>query len=241
MICKMCLQDKKLVDSHIIPRSFFEHMRPNEAKQEPFEILTNTAGAYNKKSRIGIYDNKLLCSDCEGLLQKYDDYGQKILLKTKIEKQIKHKNSEVLGWEIDDIDYKKLKLFFISILWRSSVSDQTPRCNIGNKFELLLRNNIVNNDIEDDGFDCILSRHDDFLGQNYLLDPISRIRFKNSHVNFANIYLGAGYKLFIKVDQRQIDNDLLKRISFQKGGPLYILKMKDFLQSKEFDVLKSLI
>ena len=81
MICNLCLQDKKLIKAHIIPRAFFEYMRPLESKNVPFDVLTNIEGKRNSISRIGIYDSNILCRECENLFQNYDDYGQNILLK----------------------------------------------------------------------------------------------------------------------------------------------------------------
>jgi hypothetical protein len=60
--------------------------------------------------------------------------------------------------------------------------------------------------------------------------------------NFTQYILGAGYKLQIKVDNRELPEDnVLKSITVKSDGLLCIVKSKNFLDSKEYDVLRKLI
>lgn len=241
-ICAMCQQTKKFVDAHIIPRAFFEFMRPPKLKSEPFRVLTNRKGEQNSISRTGIYDNRLLCLDCEKRFHKYDDYGQMVLLRGVSSGTSRDKKGKVLGYQVDGVDYKTLKIFFLSVLWRASKSLRVPRLNLGDQYNTALRNIIMTENPSTEPFDCVLARHDDWLGQGYFLDPVSQIHFKGSPINFAMVYLGAGYKLYVKVDKRPLEvDDEIASLVFRDGGPLYIIWVRDFLESKEFDVLRKMI
>ena len=78
ILCKMCLQNKEGVDSHIIPASFYRFIK--DGSNEPLEVRPLEEGKYKKRSHTGIYDRTILCGDCEKLFQDYDDYAQKLLL-----------------------------------------------------------------------------------------------------------------------------------------------------------------
>ena len=109
MICKMCLKDKKLINAHIIPESFWRYMKPDE---RPFEIRSSNKGEYKERSHIGIYDKTILCGNCEQLFQIYDDYAQFILLPDpKKEDYISGPSGKIEGYKIENINYSNLKLF----------------------------------------------------------------------------------------------------------------------------------
>ena len=147
MRCTFCLRDKKkLVKAHVIPRCFYEKMRIS--RNEPFQALTNTAGRYPTKSRIGIYDPQILCDDCEKMFQKYDDYACRLLLSDFTESNfVLDPSGNKIGYWLNGIDYQKLKLFFLSVLWRASVSkrEEFKRVRIGS-FEAEIREMIKNSD-----------------------------------------------------------------------------------------------
>ena len=241
MLCRFCLQDKKLIKAHIIPRAFFESMRSEDKKNIPFQILTNSEDGYPKKSQIGIYDNKILCRECENIFQKYDDYGQKLLLKD-IHKESRNSNDNLEGWVVDEFNYSLLKNFLLGVMWRASVSNQCSRCCLGEKYEKVVKDIIINQGLNNDNFDCIIVRHNDYFGKNYLLDPVSKTKFSNQSINFTTVYLGAGYKIFIKVDQKNLDkDDVFNKIVLKSENPIYILRIKDFINSKEYEIFNTMI
>lgn len=56
------------MDSHIIPKSFFTAVAPdNDSK------IIDSQGNYPKKSRQGIYD-QIVCEECEKRFGEGDDY-----------------------------------------------------------------------------------------------------------------------------------------------------------------------
>lgn len=75
--CQGCGLERKLIKAHAIPESFFVKMRSEHGAPK---IMTDLKGVYPKKSLIGVYDEQILCRECEDKFQTVDDYGQQILL-----------------------------------------------------------------------------------------------------------------------------------------------------------------
>jgi len=109
-ICKLCLEKKELKRSHIIPEFVF---KPLYDEKHCFHAL----GVRSlKKLQKGIRE-KLLCGECEGRLSKYEHYMSQVGGNPKIKKS---RNGRFVT--IEGLDYKKVRLFGLSILWRASVS-----------------------------------------------------------------------------------------------------------------------
>jgi len=238
-ICKMCLKDKPLVKAHIMPYSFFRYIKdsPDEALE-----MRSTNSPYKERSPKGIYDKTILCLDCEKIFGPYDDYAQKLLLPDfKKEGYVINEIGKRIGCILNDFDYTRIKLFFISVLWRASVSSRKEfgRVKTG-PFESCLKQMIQKGKPEyEDDFSIILYRFDDYVGKKIFLDPhMSRI----DGINFCQLYLGAGYKVLMKVDKRPIkDIGLMANLVLHPSRPLSIVINKNFLASKEFSVMAKIV
>lgn len=234
-ICRMCLKEKKLVDSHIIPRSFFEVLRTDERF---LEIHSNKKGEFVKKSPIGIYD-QIVCLECEKLFQTYDEYACKILLNSAENIQEIKNGEEHIASVIKNYDYNNLKLFFISVLWRASVSKNIyfEHVKLGPYEEIFCKMIINGNSDEEDIFPSVISKFkNESVGEKFILDP-RPVRIDN--IKFYSIYLGSGYKIFVKVDKQKMPEEL-EKISIKKSKPLYLV-MDGFNNSREMDILIKLI
>jgi hypothetical protein len=196
--CKLCKRDKKLVNSHVISKSFFE-IDPVDPR-----LVSNTDGTFPTRAPIGIYDTTLVCENCERLFSPFDDYAQRLLLADReAARAILHEN-EVIAYIYDSYDYVKLKLFFMSLLWRTSQSSHKffRRIDLG-PHEPLLRKALIDADPGDaDFFAVILARFPKPLA---VLDPDNE---RLDDVNFCRIYL-AEYVAYIKVDNRPTPESFL--------------------------------
>lgn len=85
-------------------------------EKHSFIEFNASRNSHNKRRRKGIYE-RLLCIDCEGILQKYEDYGKTILY-DEVKPFIKQKRK---AYYTTEYDYKKFKLFSLSLLWRASI------------------------------------------------------------------------------------------------------------------------
>jgi len=112
--CRLCLASSELQESHIIPRAIIKLIR-DEGLDKRFYKL------HNKLTKT-IQDGPkeyLLCSDCEQKIGRYERYFIEAVHFSKHGIEIKHNRQFAL---IENLDYRKIKLFFLSLLWRMSIS-----------------------------------------------------------------------------------------------------------------------
>lgn len=117
--CKLCGgEDVWLRNSHII--SEFVYKASNVYDYNPNRKFANYSNGKRKSEQMGIREN-LLCEDCEKILNhKYEEeFCNNIVPKMK-------SSNETI-----DADYKIVKPFLLSILWRASVSDEFKCVDLG--------------------------------------------------------------------------------------------------------------
>jgi hypothetical protein len=71
--CKRCSEERKLVKAHIVPRSFYMDLR---ARDEYLNVVPANPTERIAISRIGDYDQNILCHECDQFLGVFDDYGK---------------------------------------------------------------------------------------------------------------------------------------------------------------------
>lgn len=216
MICKLCNQDHKLIKAHVIPESFFRPLRAEE--KSPLLI---SAGNYIKRAPIGVYDKTILCEACEKRFGTWDDYAQSLLLQDFQNAHTLKNGNDIYGYVFDNFDYDKLKLFFISVLWRASISTLKFYENVQlNVFEEVAKDHIQNNNPGTiDDFSVMLAYFDELEGRRIILNP-QQTRIEN--VNYYQFYL-TGFIAYIKVDKRQTLGHQRKFIMSQ-GSELPIVR-----------------
>lgn len=125
MLCKLCLQDKLLCNSHIIPEFFYEREELYDDKHRYFRLsLDPTVPDMPEQKGRREY---LLCTDCEDLLnQRYERYARQVLY----DKRHYHSQPTPEGELLTNLDYARFKLFQLSILWRASVSSLPDFSNV---------------------------------------------------------------------------------------------------------------
>jgi hypothetical protein len=232
MNCKLCGKDKKLVRAHVIPKSLWKPLFDDE---QPPQIHSIAPTADDKKSPGGVYDTGILCAQCESIFSPWDDYAQKILLAKPTEEQYVMKNGRKIAYIETAIDYPKLKLFFISLLWKAAVSNHYffSRVNVGS-FEPQLRRMILKGDPgEPDAFAVMIAKCGDRLGQ-IVLNPQPE---RWNEINYYRFYL-AGYMAYIKVDRRHAP-DFLNELALNPEKPL-IISVRALRTSKDFKVMQNI-
>lgn len=232
MICKLCRQNRKLIDAHIIPRSFFDQLDDDSG---PIRIGTGKPGVYPKRSPMGAYDSRLVCESCEALFSPWDDYANRLLLAPYLEAAYLVINGEKIAYRFDSVDYQKLKMFFISLLWRASASKHYffDGVKLG-PFQDLAGQMIVSNDPGDpQTFSVVLSRFEHPTAVVMLNPDLTKF----GDVNFYRFYL-AGYVALVKVDKRKLP-EAFEGLELAPDRSLIVL-LRDFRSSKELPVLKKL-
>lgn len=116
--CRLCLKEAKLVKSHIISEFLYTPMY--DEKTNRYFVISSDAKVPDRTRQIGIYE-RLLCAECDGkLLGRLEDYAAKVLRGgTRVEYAQVGNELRLHG-----VDYAKLKLFYLSLLWRMSISTQ---------------------------------------------------------------------------------------------------------------------
>lgn len=120
MICRLCKRDAQLIDAHVIPRPFFGEV---DGGKQSAKVLANGPDQYPKRLPIGFYDPQLLCAKCDNeVIGRWDEYGVQVLLQER-ELLVPQPNvSAPVAFVRQDYDYTRLKLFFLSVLWRANES-----------------------------------------------------------------------------------------------------------------------
>jgi hypothetical protein len=233
MKCKFCGNESALIKAHIIPASLFRRLQKGK---ESLEMMTNKAGEYNKRTPVGVYDKTIVCSKCESIWQEWDNYAQQLLAEEPLNGRVLYRNHKKICYIVDNYEYRKLKLFFISMVWRASVSSQPffSKVSLG-QFEDAAKKHIANNDPgHSEVFSVTLARFDHPLAKS-ILDPHDD---KYSEVNYLRFYL-AGYVAYIKVDHKPSPMPFSQFV-MAENRPLYII-CRDFEKSKELKLMVKMV
>lgn len=114
MSCALCLGNKELCKSHIIPEFIFSPLYDQDHR---FIEVTDIAKGVVKKGQKG-YWQKLLCAECETKINRYERHSRRIFIDPLPPHILKSK----IIREHPRLDYNTFKLFCLSVLWRASVS-----------------------------------------------------------------------------------------------------------------------
>ena len=121
-ICRLCLASSELRESHIIPHWVFGSIRDETLDNRFYEL-------HNKLDKT-IQDGPkeyLLCNDCEQKIGRYEKYFKEAIHLSRHGIEIRHNQQCAV---IDNLDYRKMKLFFLSLLWRMSISSRPEFENV---------------------------------------------------------------------------------------------------------------
>jgi len=131
--CNLCQKIQSLQrKSHIIPEFFYYESKlfHEHHNLKAFDLIkfleTGEKKVIMKKQKSGFYDENILCNNCDGVvINKYETYGREFFYSANLrnDKQLLVRNATKYI-ECLNTDYKLLKLLFLSILWKASLSDQ---------------------------------------------------------------------------------------------------------------------
>lgn len=232
--CRLCGKDGvKLVKAHVIPRSMYGDALKDPTG--PAKLITNAEGQHDRRSPVGIYDSNIVCTQCETLFSPWDNYAHELFFKKEADEKIVH-NGEVLGFRYAAPDYLRLKLFFVSLLWRAHwCSDKFfSGVDIG-PYEKIARKMILNGDPRDpETFAVVLARfHDDQHGG--FLHPF-RERYDNVSVYR---FFFSRHVAYIKVDKQRTAATF--RQAVLKPETDLLIFARELSGSNELDVMRKLV
>jgi len=115
VLCKLCLLDRPLRRSHIVPEFLY---RPLYGPKHTVVTL-NPDLHYERRVRKGLTE-PLLCEACEQRIQQFEDYfARRWYHISPLPSEIPPLDNVVA---VSALDYQLFKLFHLSICWRASVS-----------------------------------------------------------------------------------------------------------------------
>lgn len=236
-LCRLCNRSNNFGKSHVIPEAFFRPLRNGAA---PSYLIAD--GAYPKRSPIGIYDSGILCQECERKFGPLDDYGVNVLLNNfdALFAPVLDSGSVVVRQSTaGEIDQERLLRFFVSVLWRASVSTQSyyNRVQLG-PHEVVAAQALVPGTPIDSRFAVALScwrngnDDDSQLLSKTNMDPFSE---KWDGVNAYRFYFG-DVVAYIKVDKRPFPKEL---DSIALGSRDYVMLVaREFMSSSDLSAMQ---
>lgn len=132
-ICKLCLKDLPPRKSHIIPEFLY---KPLYDEKHRMHVLSINAKRPKPREQKGLRE-KLLCDDCEGYLSKLETYACEAFYEDNGVEAL-HEEKFV---RVKNLNYKQIKLFLLSVVWRASVSSLEffEQVNLGPHEEVIRR------------------------------------------------------------------------------------------------------
>lgn len=167
-ICRLCLQERPLVRSHIIPAFQFKTLKKGDGRY--YELSPDPT----KRERPGQrgFTERLLCAECDNIrLQRNEDYYAKLWMRGPLAAPQEFGRFLIFR----DHDYKRAKNYLLSVLWRMGVSHhQVFRAvSLGAKHEEILRAGLLaDREFAEDEYPLTVTApffegeyHDDFILQ----------------------------------------------------------------------------
>ena len=206
-VCKLCKKEKLLCKkSHIIPKHAYKILKNDD--NFCLKVDKKTIKKESKqKDFSGIFESYILCKGCECTLNEYEIYANDLIYRNKINNINTKKSESKIIISGAGYDYEKIKLYFLSILWRSSISSNKffngvalTSCTEENIRTILLTSNLG----EDNKFSIIISlpylmNTDSFNGRDVL---ITQKPYKSKINNFdAYIFLITGQSLYFIIGE----------------------------------------
>ena len=240
MVCQLCGEDKKLIKAHITPKCLNRLIQELYPAEHMIKI-SKKPGTYPKRTPAGEYDDSILCAACDNhVLGSLDTYagellGKKIYMNTITKYPIMNATQQYCI--IPEYDYSSLKLFFLSVLWRMSVSTRPSftKVNLG-PYEAQIRDMLLRKyPGPPETFSIVLHRYiDDFCAHCMVDTQLGR----QKDLKVYNMSL-PGYLAIIKVDQRPIPAEISKVI-LRPNAPLIVI-LDRMPENREWGLIKRIV
>ena len=215
-ICKFCGQEEKLIKAHIIPKKFYLGL-----SKDKYLCINSKVGKYSIQQQGG-YDSNILCADCDNhILGEFDKEGYRILFGdfSKYKHVQVYPQYKIYQLDNTEFDYAKLRKFFISILWRASISklEEWSNINLGGYEKKALE--ILKGRREHDKLFKILiykNRYKEDINQEVLIAKGKTKKYKKYVIQMA------GYRIEIIVDSSRLTKQYKQQYEPYFLNPAYV-------------------
>lgn len=229
-ICRFCSNDRKLIDAHIIPRGFW----PSPTQAGTPRLISSSASTWPRRSPTGVYDQNILCADCDGYLGRFDQHSLDCLLNTQAKTPIFVGGTKPHGFRYDDADATLVELFAASVAWRASATSHEffKAVDLGPYNDRILTF-LKSCRPEDSPIKMFMAEFDNpgppFLNPHYL---------RMSGAKFLLIY-ASRFIFYLKLDKRETPSDF-QFVQLQSGEPVMTV-VREWETSKERTAIISIV
>lgn len=208
--CRFCGKATPLVKAHIIPKGLYWGLdqtivtddivnkgkiikRRGDRHKTPV-VVSTVQGEFQRRTRNGLW-GRFICETCETRFNAWDSHAIEVLRNSKPQILVQ-------AWKYENFEYAKLKLFFISLLWRAAVTDEPFFENVAleardlSRIKLLIKKSRPGSWTE---YSVLLWRSDEIIAKAML--PPERVEYEG--LSFILMYF-PGYMSLIKVDHRPL-------------------------------------
>lgn len=228
-ICKLCGNARKLIDAHIIPKSFW-NLNHNEIG--PLAIVSSAPNWRPKRSQQGPYDQNILCEECDNKLGLFDQHVVETLVKVDGVPIVDEPGAKVMKYE--KADPSKVHSFIASVAWRASKSQHYyfGRVSLG-PYEDLLQASFGGNEDAQRQLDVFISEFDN-RDTSFLNPQFNRFDGVKVLVIPAN-----RFTFYVKVDKQKVPEEF-RQLAIRPGSPVLSLVRK-WQGSKQYEALRKLV
>jgi hypothetical protein len=230
-LCRLCEQQKELIRAHIIAQCLYE---PLKHQSGPMLSISREPRGYPKASQTGEYDPSILCADCDNSFSPWDNYAREMLHHDLPKQAVRSGPTGQQFYVVGKYDYARLKLFFLSVLWRMSISsrDAFREVNLG-PFKGQIRAMLLSKDARaTEDFAVFVFRYMDQVGSSTVLQTRPERLFGRRVYNVGL----PGYIGVVKVDRQPIPIPIGPLV-LNPNGPL-VIGLRDMQKSPEWPLVQ---
>jgi hypothetical protein len=210
--CGLCGVEAALRKSHVIPEWLYT---PLYDEIHRYHVINAGLVADRRFEQKGLRE-RLLCQSCETKFSVYEGCARRVLFGGQEITVVKHGN----GIELRDLDYVKLKLFQLSLLWRAGVARQDffSKVNLNRDEELLRKMILAGDPGKFSEYGCVLIPL--VLEGNALVDLILQpVPVKSGKFDGYRFVFGGHTWIYILGDGRSFP---FSKFCLQEDGRLFI-------------------
>lgn len=220
MLCKLCQEERELCnESHIIPNFLYKELFDD--KHRIFRLSTDSPRIDNVSN--GEYEGGILCFDCDNrVLGGFESYASMVFHGgvRGISSQNFRKPDGLEFSRLGGIDYKKFKLFLLSLLWKASISSRPffQHVSLG-AYEEKIRRMLLNGDPgKANAYPCVISSYRKRDLPNEIIADPKKITTDGT-LSFS--FLVSGMLLVYKITENE-QTDWVLEAAIKESGEMLI-------------------
>jgi hypothetical protein len=222
MRCALCLEERELVNSHIISKFAYRDIRNADPHNRMLTIHTTLKEAEVELAQDG-WKEQLMCRRCDNSYSEIERYATGLIYGGWNDARCTTNHGEY--FKVEGVDYVKFKLFQMVTLWRAASSNLPvfSEVRLGPYRERLRRLVLAQQPGGQDDFPCLMvSLHDDKEPVDYVRRP-DWIRLADGIRAYRFIF--AGFMWLFLVSSHTKKSSLLK-FCLKHDGTLFIGRMQ---------------